>query len=46
MTLRSPESDIHSDSRSYLWGKITGALSGRTAEELVRGEQTTGAEND
>jgi cell division protease FtsH len=46
VTLQSPETDVYSYSQSYLRGKITGALGGRAAEELVYGEYTTGAEND
>ena len=46
VTLQSPETDVYSYAESYLRGKITGALGGRAAEELVYGEPTTGAEND
>ncbi len=46
VTLQSPESDVYSYSEPYLLGKITGALGGRAAEELIYGDHTTGAEND
>jgi cell division protease FtsH len=46
VTLQSPESDRYSYPETYLRGRITGALGGRAAEELVYGEVTTGAESD
>ena len=46
VTLQSPESDVYSYSERYLRGRITGAMGGRAAEELVYGETTTGAESD
>ena len=46
VTYQSPETDRYGYSATYLRGRITGALGGRAAEELVDGEVTTGAEND
>jgi cell division protease FtsH len=46
VTLQSPEADRYGYSASYLRGRITGALGGRAAEELVFGDVTTGAEAD
>ena len=46
VTFQSPESDVYSYSERYLRGRITGALGGRAAEDLVYGEVTTGAESD
>jgi cell division protease FtsH len=46
VTLQSPASDRYSYPETYLRGRITGALGGRAAEELVYGEVTTGAESD
>ncbi len=46
VTFQSPEADRYSYTREYLLGRITGALGGRVAEELIFGERTTGAEND
>jgi cell division protease FtsH len=46
VTLQSPEFDRYSYSEKYLRGRITGALGGRAAEEMVYGEITTGAESD
>jgi cell division protease FtsH len=46
VTLQSPEADRYSYPETYLRGRITGALGGRAAEELVYGEVTTGAESD
>ncbi len=46
VTFQSPQTDRYSYSAAYLRGRITGALGGRAAEEVVYGEVTTGAEND
>jgi cell division protease FtsH len=46
VTFQSPSSDRYGMSESYLRGRITGALGGRAAEELVFGDLTTGAEAD
>jgi cell division protease FtsH len=46
VTYQSPQADRYSYSAAYLRGRITGALGGRAAEEVVYGEVTTGAEND
>ena len=45
-TLQTPEADRHGYTASYLRGRITDALGGRAAEELVYGDVTTGAESD
>ncbi|MEX1009291.1 MAG: ATP-dependent zinc metalloprotease FtsH [Acidimicrobiia bacterium] len=45
-TLQTPEADRYGYSASYLRGRITGALGGRAAEELVFDDFTTGAEAD
>jgi len=46
VTFQSPSADRYGMSESYLRGRITGALGGRAAEELVFGDLTTGAEAD
>ena len=46
VTLQAPANDRYSYSASYLRGRITGALGGRAAEELVYSDVTTGAESD
>jgi cell division protease FtsH len=46
VTFQSPDADRYSYSATYLRGKITGALGGRAAEQLVFGDFTTGAESD
>jgi len=46
VTFQAPPTDRYSYSATYLRGRITGALGGRAAEEVVYGEVTTGAEND
>jgi cell division protease FtsH len=46
VTFQSPDSDRYGYSHSYLLGRITGALGGSAAEELIYGEVTTGAESD
>ena len=46
VTLQSPQTDRYGYSSAYLRGRITGALGGRAAEDLVYGEVSTGSEND
>jgi cell division protease FtsH len=46
VTFQSPEIEKHGYSRSYLRGRITGALGGRAAEEIVYGDVTSGGESD
>jgi cell division protease FtsH len=46
VTYQLPTDDRHNYTESYLRARITGALGGRAAEELVFGTFTTGAEND
>jgi cell division protease FtsH len=46
VTLQAPDADRYAYSQEYLLGRITGALGGRAAEELVFGTVTTGAESD
>jgi cell division protease FtsH len=46
VTFQSPESDRYGYDTAYLLGRITGALGGRAAEEIVYGSVTTGAESD
>ena len=46
VTYQMPEDDRHNYSEPYLRARITGALGGRAAEEVVCGVPTTGAEND
>ena len=46
VTYQAPSADRYGYSETYLRGRITGALGGRTAEEIVYGDVTTGAEND
>ena len=46
VTLSTPDSDRVSYSREELEAKIKVSLGGRTAEEVVNGEITTGAESD
>ena len=46
VTLSSPDADRFNYSRIELEAKVKVALGGRAAEELVFGDQTTGAEND
>jgi cell division protease FtsH len=46
VTFQAPETDRYGYSAEYLRGRITGALGGRAAEEVVYGDVTTGAEND
>jgi len=46
VTYQRPEDDRHSYSEQYLHARIVGAMGGRSAEEVVFGTHTTGAEND
>jgi cell division protease FtsH len=46
VTLQSPVDDKFNYSEAYLRGRITGALGGRAAEQVVYGDVTTGAESD
>jgi cell division protease FtsH len=46
VTLSSPDVDRFNYSRSELEARVKTALGGRAAEELVFGDQTTGAEGD
>ncbi|QEC46210.1 ATP-dependent zinc metalloprotease FtsH [Baekduia soli] len=46
VTFQSPENDRYGYDTAYLLGRITGALGGRAAEEIVYGSVTTGAESD
>src|SRR5579883_450456 len=46
VTYQTPSDDRHNYTESYLRARITGALGGRAAEELIFGALTTGAEND
>jgi cell division protease FtsH len=46
VTLSSPDVDRFNYSRSELEGRVKMALGGRAAEEVVFGDQTTGAEGD
>jgi cell division protease FtsH len=46
VTFQSPEVERYGYDSAYLRGRITGALGGRAAEELVYGDITTGAESD
>jgi cell division protease FtsH len=46
VTEQLPGEDRYNYSEPYLLAQITVALAGRTAEEIVFGEATTGAEND
>ncbi len=41
-----PMEDRHNHTRAQLMGRISHGLGGRIAEELIFGEQTTGAKND
>src|ERR687888_385328 len=45
-TYQLPIDDRHNYGERYLRGRITGAMGGRAAEELVFGAVSTGAEND
>ncbi|MCM4082085.1 ATP-dependent zinc metalloprotease FtsH [Paractinoplanes hotanensis] len=46
VTFQSPSSDRYGYSKQYLMGRIIGALGGRAAEQVVFGDETTGAESD
>ncbi|HEV7661931.1 MAG TPA: ATP-dependent zinc metalloprotease FtsH [Chloroflexota bacterium] len=46
VTYQRPDDDRHNYSEEYLRSRITGAMGGRAAEEVVYGGRTTGAEND
>jgi cell division protease FtsH len=46
VTYQRPDSDKYNYQEEYLRARITGILGGRTAEELIYGTRTTGAEND
>ncbi len=46
VTYQRPESDRYNYSEHYLRARIIGILGGRSAEEVVYGSRTTGAEND
>jgi cell division protease FtsH len=46
VTLSSPDEDRFNYSRSELHARVKVALGGRAAEEMVFGDQTTGAEGD
>jgi cell division protease FtsH len=46
VTYQAPSADRYGYSETYLRGRITGALGGPAAEEIVYGDVTTGAEND
>jgi cell division protease FtsH len=46
VTYQRPDADRYNYPEAYLRAKIVGMLGGRTAEELVYGTKTTGAESD
>ena len=46
VTYQRPEADRHNYHEGYLRARITGALGGRAAEEVVYGSRTTGSESD
>ena len=46
VTYQRPVSDRYNYQEAYLRARIIGMLGGRTAEEVVYGTKTTGAEND
>src|SRR5690606_10537138 len=46
VTYQRPESDRYNYPEPYLRARIVGMLGGRSAEEVVYGSKTTGAEND
>ena len=46
VTYQRPVNDRYNYPESYLRARITGMLGGRTAEEIIYGDKTTGAEND
>jgi cell division protease FtsH len=46
VTYQRPEDDRYNYPEAYLRARIVGILGGRSAEEIVYGTRTTGAEND
>jgi cell division protease FtsH len=46
VTVQTPQMDRYGYTEKYLRGRITGALGGRAAEEVVYANVTTGAESD
>lgn len=46
VTYQRPDSDRYNYTEAYLRARIIGILGGRSAEEVVYGNKTTGAEND
>jgi cell division protease FtsH len=46
VTYQRPEDDRYNYPEAYLRARIIGALGGRSAEEIVYGTRTTGAESD
>ena len=46
VTYQRPEDDRYNYPEGYLRARIVGILGGRSAEEIVYGTKTTGAEND
>jgi cell division protease FtsH len=46
VTYQRPEDDRYNYPEGYLRARIVGALGGRSAEEIIYGTRTTGAEND
>ncbi|MGE0027046.1 MAG: ATP-dependent zinc metalloprotease FtsH [Thermoleophilia bacterium] len=46
VTFQAPDADRYGYGAEYLRGRITGALGGRAAEEIIYGDITTGAESD
>jgi cell division protease FtsH len=46
VTYQRPEDDRYNYPEAYLRARIVGALGGRSAEEIIYGTKTTGAEND
>ena len=46
VTFQAPSADRYGYDEAYLRGRIIGALGGRSAEEVVYGNVTTGAESD
>src|SRR5690606_21819712 len=46
VTYQRPESDRYNYPEAYLRARIIGILGGRSAEEIIYGTKTTGAQND
>ena len=46
VTYQRPEEDLYNYPEAYLRARIVGSLGGRSAEEIVYGTKTTGAESD